>query len=1284
MENGKPFDKQPIQELLDKRIAIMDGAMGTMIQQRKFSEDDYRGERFRRLTEEEQNSGKYELPSTAELEELRFDKSFVPSKGDYGLCGIGHPGDIQGNNDLLTLTQPTAIKEIHKSYLAAGSDIIETNTFNATRISMGDYAMEPLVPELNQEAARIARLACSEFMEENPGRSCYVAGAIGPTNKTASISPDVNNPGFRGITFDELVEAYYEQAYNLAKGGVDFFLVETIFDTLNAKAAVYAIAELAEKEDYQIPVLISVTITDASGRTLSGQTTEGFYNSIRHCPNLLSVGINCALGAKEMRPYMDELSKICEVYVSSYPNAGLPNEFGEYDQDPQEMAGYIEDFAKSGFLNLVGGCCGSTPEHIAAIKAAVEQYPPREVPEIPTKMRLSGLEPVTIDEDSMFVNVGERTNVTGSRKFLRLIKNQEYEEALSVAQNQVDGGAQILDVNMDEGMLESDEEMTKFLNLMMAEPDIARLPVMVDSSKFHVIEAGMKTLQGKGIVNSISMKSGEEEFLEQANKCRKYGFAIIVMAFDEQGQADTYERMIEICERAYKTLTEKINFPPEDIVFDPNIFPVATGLEEHRRYSIDYIRATEWITNNLPYAKVSGGVSNMSFSFRGNNPVREAMHAAFLYHAIKAGMTMGIVNPGQLEVYDEVDDKLLEAVEDVIFDRRDDSTERLLDLAEEFKGKGKKGKTADLTWREGTVQERIKHALVKGIIDYIIEDTEEARQQYDRPLHVIEGPLMDGMNVVGDLFGAGKMFLPQVVKSARVMKKAVAHLIPFMEEEKRELGLEDEAKGKILMATVKGDVHDIGKNIVGVVLSCNNYDIVDMGVMVPADKILDKAEEENADVIGLSGLITPSLDEMVHVAKEMKRRGMNKPLLIGGATTSKIHTAVKIEPQYDHPVIHVLDASRSVPVVSNLLSDDDTREAYVSKVREEYALMRENRKNRKSTKTYITIEEARQNRKVFNWEKQQIDKPEMLGTKVFEDYDLNVLKDFIDWTPFFSTWEMKGKYPTIFESKKYGEEAKKLFADAQKMMQRLIDEKRITAKAIFGLFPANTVNYDDIEVYADETRSEVLTTLHMCRQQNQKADKIPNYALSDFIAPKDSGRIDYIGAFCVTAGLGVEEFAAEFEKEFDDYNSIMVKALADRFAEAFAEHLHQRIRKEFWGYAADENLSNKQLINEEYRGIRPAPGYPANPDHTEKPLLWDLLNIEERIGVRLTESHAMFPASSVSGLYLGHPDSRYFGVGQIGRDQVEDYARRKGMSLEDMERWLAPMLNYDPDELVPA
>ncbi len=1224
--------KKDIRELLKERILVLDGAMGTMIQQYQLEEKDYRGERF----------------------------------ADYHT-------DIKGNNDLLSITRPDVIENIHKAYLEAGADIIETNTFNGTSISQADYDMQDLAYEINREAAKIARKAADECTESNPQKPRYVAGAIGPTNKTASISPDVNNPGYRGVTFDELADAYYEQVTGLLDGGAELLLVETIFDTLNAKAALFAIDRLFDERGIELPIMISGTITDASGRTLSGQTAEAFWISISHMP-LLSVGLNCALGAKEMRPHIEALSNIADCFVSAYPNAGLPNEFGEYDQGAEEMREYLRDFASSGFVNIIGGCCGTTPKHIKAMSEAVQGVPPREIPEQPGYTMLSGLEPLIIRPETNFVNVGERTNVTGSRKFARLIKSNDYDAALSVAQHQVEGGAQIIDVNMDEGLLDSKEAMQTFLNLVMAEPDIAKLPIMIDSSKFEVIEAGLKCVQGKCVVNSISMKEGEEEFIRQAKLVRRYGAAVIVMAFDEKGQADTIKRKVEICERAYKILTEKVGYKPQDIIFDPNIFAVATGIEEHNEYAINFIEATRQIKERCPGAKVSGGVSNISFSFRGNNKVREAMHTAFLYHAIKAGMDMGIVNPGLIEVYEDVPKDLLELVEDVLFNRREDATERLTDFAEKVKQDGGRQMKKNLEWRENSVEKRLEYSLVKGIVDYIEDDTEEARQKLPAPLEVIEGPLMDGMNVVGDLFGSGKMFLPQVVKSARVMKKAVAYLTPYIEEEKRLSG-DSEAKGKILLATVKGDVHDIGKNIVGVVLGCNNYEIIDMGVMVPADKILDKAEEEQVDIIGLSGLITPSLDEMVHVAKEMERRGMKIPLLIGGATTSKTHTAVKIEPQYSSPVIHVLDASRSVSVASSLLAkDENVRSDFILDVKKDYDRVRELRAGRKSNKKYLTLKEARKNKVDIDWSNYQPPKPNFTGVKVFEDYSIEELTNYIDWTPFFQSWQMKGRFPAILEDEKVGEEAQKLYNDARSMLRRIIDENWLQAKAVVGIFPANRLNDDDIEVYADDDRREVKFTLRNLRQQGEKAPGLPNFCLSDFVAPDGE---DYIGAFAVTAGVGIEKWVKKFEADHDDYHAILLKALADRLAEAFAERMHQRVRKEFWGYACDEDLENEDLISEKYQGIRPAPGYPACPEHTEKGTLWELLDVENRTGIKLTESFAMYPASSVSGWYFSHPESKYFGLGNISKDQVKDYAERKGMSLEEAERWLAPVLNYD-------
>ena len=1223
----------PIIQQLERRVLVIDGAMGTMIQRYQLQESDYRGKRF----------------------------------ADW-------QHDLKGNNDLLSITQPTIIRDIHKAYLDAGADIIETNTFNAQKISLADYKMESLSYELNLESARLAKQAVQEWMVTNPnGGPKFVAGALGPTNRTASLSPDVNDPGFRAVSFDDLVDAYTEQINGLLEGGADLLLIETIFDTLNAKAALFAIQSVFEERNIELPVMVSGTITDASGRTLSGQTVEAFLNSISHMP-LLSVGLNCALGAKEMRPHLEELSEKAPFYISAYPNAGLPNQFGEYDETPHHMGHQIKDFLTSGFLNIVGGCCGTTPDHIREIATLAKQCPPRKRPQPDTLLHLSGLEAVTLRPESNFMNVGERTNVTGSRKFARLIAEGQYEEALAIARDQVEGGAQAIDINMDEGMLDSEKAMVKFLHLIASEPDIAKLPIMIDSSKFHVIEAGLKCTQGKSIVNSISLKEGEEAFLKQANTLRKYGAAVIVMAFDEDGQADTYQRRIDICSRAYKLLTEKVNFPAQDIIFDPNIFPVATGMEEHRRNAIDFFEATAWIKKNLPHAKVSGGVSNVSFSFRGNDHVREAIHAAFLYHAIRAGMDMGIVNPGQLQVYDEIPKDLLERVEDVLLDRRDDATERLITYAEQIKGAGKK-QERDEAWREGSVQERLTHALVKGVVEYIEQDVEEARKLYPKALNLIEGPLMDGMNVVGDLFGAGKMFLPQVVKSARVMKKAVAYLLPYLEAEKTEGASK---KGKILMATVKGDVHDIGKNIVGVVLACNNYDVVDIGVMVPADKILAAAREHDADIIGLSGLITPSLDEMVHVAKEMERLKFDIPLLIGGATTSKVHTAVKIAPHYSHPVIHVNDASRSVPVASSLLSKDQ-RQELIDRTNEEYDRLRKQHAGAQAQNKFIPLAEARANGWPVDWSATDVKSPLKPGVTVLNNYSIAELAEYIDWTPFFHSWEMKGSYPKILSDPERGVEATKLFNDAKAMLERIIAEKWISAHAVIGLFPANAEG-DDILVFSDDSRTSVKARLHTLRQQTRKPQGQFNLALADFTAPVGTNVKDYIGAFAVTAGAGIDEHVARFEAAHDDYNAIMLKAIADRLAEAFAERLHQRVRKEFWGYASDETFSNAELIKEEYAGIRPAPGYPAQPDHTEKLTIWSLLDVEKNTGITLTESMAMMPTAAVSGLYFAHPASQYFGLGKIQRDQVEDYAKRKGMSLEETERWLGPVLGYEPVE----
>ena len=1217
-------------KVLAERILILDGAMGSLIQTYKLEEEDYRGQRF----------------------------------ADWA-------SDVKGNNDLLVLTQPQIIGDIHKAYLEAGADILETNTFNATSISMADYGMEELVYEINREAAAIARAACDEFATADKPR--FVAGVLGPTNRTCSISPDVNDPGFRNITFDQLKDAYSESIRGLVDGGADILLVETIFDTLNAKAALFAIEEYFDEHNTKLPVMISGTITDASGRTLSGQTAEAFWNSLNHIKPV-SFGFNCALGAKELRQYVEELAGIANCHINTHPNAGLPNEFGEYDETPEQMAAEIEEWAQNGFLNIIGGCCGTTPAHIKAIAEAVSKYPPRQPKQNDFTTRLSGLEPCNITKDSLFVNVGERTNVTGSAKFKRLILEEQYDEALDVAREQVENGAQIVDVNMDEGMLDGEKAMVTFLNLIASEPDISRVPVMIDSSKWPIIEAGLKCIQGKGVVNSISMKEGEENFIRQAKLCRRYGAAIIVMAFDEEGQADTEARKIEICTRAYKILTEQVGFPPEDIIFDPNIFAVATGIDEHNNYGVDFIEATREIKNTLPHAMVSGGVSNVSFSFRGNNPVREAIHAVFLYHAIKAGMDMGIVNAGQLAVYDDLPEELRERVEDVVLNRRDDATERLLEIADKYRGDGTSAKKEeDLEWRSWPVAKRIAHALVKGNDSYVIEDTEEARQQFERPIQVIEGPLMDGMNVVGDLFGDGKMFLPQVVKSARVMKKAVAHLIPFIDAEKAE---GSRSNGKILMATVKGDVHDIGKNIVGVVLQCNNFEVIDLGVMVPANKILEAAKEHDVDIIGLSGLITPSLDEMVHMAKEMERLGFDVPLMVGGATTSKAHTAVKIEQNYRGASVWVKDASRAVGVAQNLISED-LRQDFTSKLREEYETVRVKHAGRRAQTKWLTLDDARANKQAIDWASYTPAVPVMPGIQVFDNYPLQELRDYIDWTPFFHAWEMKGRYPKILDDAEKGEEARKLFADAETMLDQIINEGWLKARAVIGLFPANSINDDDIEVYTDDSRKDVRMTLHNLRQQQEKPPGKPNLCLTDFVAPKDSGKADYIGGFAVTAGIGIDAKVAEFEADHDDYHSIMLKALADRLAEAFAERMHERVRKEFWGHASDESLTNEELVKEQYKGIRPAGGYPASPDHTEKLLLWELLDVDNNAGITLTESMAMLPTAAVSGIYYSHPDSSYFAVSKINRDQVEDYAKRKGMTLAEAERWLSPNLGYD-------
>ncbi|MFQ5599077.1 MAG: methionine synthase [Candidatus Krumholzibacteriia bacterium] len=1223
---------RPLLEALERRILVLDGAMGTMIQGYGLSEADFRGERFK-----------------------------------------GWACDLEGNNDLLSLTQPRIVREIHRAFLDAGADIVETNTFTATAVSQADYRLEAAVYEINQAAARLAREVAEAVSAETPERPRFVAGSLGPTNRTASMSSNVDDPGLRNVTFDELVATYGEAVRGLVDGGADLLVVETIFDTLNAKAAIFAIEQHFEQHGIRLPVIVSGTITDASGRTLSGQVTEAFWHSVRHA-RPLAVGLNCALGPRQLRPYVEEMSRIAETFVSTHPNAGLPNEFGGYDETPEAFAAEVADWARNGFFNIVGGCCGTTPDHIRAIAAAVRGVPPRRVPERPIQMRLSGLEPLKIDDDSLFVNVGERTNVTGSARFRRLIKNGDFETALGVARQQVENGAQMIDVNMDEGLLDSVAAMEHFLRLMAAEPDIARVPIMIDSSKWEVLEAGLKCIQGKGVVNSISLKEGEEEFIRQANLVRRYGAAVIVMAFDETGQADTLERKVEICKRAHRVLTEKVGFPAEDIIFDPNIFAVATGIEEHNDYARVFIEAAREIKRTLPHVRVSGGVSNVSFSFRGNNRVREAIHSVFLYHAIQAGMDMGIVNAGQLEVYEEIPEALRERAEDVVLNRRADATERLLEIAEQFRGDLTRVQGRDPLWREWPVEKRLEHALVNGITDYIEADAEEARQKAARPLDVIEGPLLQGMNVVGDLFGAGKMFLPQVVKSARVMKKAVAYLEPYLGADESAPG---RSNGKIVLATVKGDVHDIGKNIVGVVLQCNNYDVIDLGVMVPSEKILETARREKADLIGLSGLITPSLDEMAHVAHEMQRLGLEVPLLIGGATTSRLHTAVKIDPQYDGPVVHVIDASRAVGVAGNLLGSG-SRQSFARDIQSGYEKMRELRERRKGAGRSESLRAARANKLRIDWSTYDPPRPVFLGVEVFSEYSLDELRDRIDWSPLFQTWELAGRYPAILDDPVVGEQARNLYRDAESMLDRIVGECWLQARAVVGFFPANTVRDDDIEIYTDDTRTEVRTELPFLRQQMQKSSGRPNLCLADFVAPRESGVADYIGAFAVTAGSGIEARLAEFQAQHDDYSSILLKALADRLAEALAERMHERARKEFWGYALDESLSNEELIAERYRGIRPAPGYPACPDHTLKRVLWDLLRPDEHAGIRLTESLAMFPAASVSGLYFAHPESRYFGTGKIGKDQVEDYAQRRGLSLEEAQRRLAPVLADDP------
>jgi 5-methyltetrahydrofolate--homocysteine methyltransferase len=1222
-----------LHEAARKRILLLDGSWGVMIQGYRLDEAAFRGTRF----------------------------------GNHGR-------DLKGNNDLLTLTQPDIVNEIGRAYLEAGADILETNTFNATTISQADYGLEHVVEELNEVGARLARKICDEM--ETPDRPRFVAGVLGPTNRTASLSPDVNDPGFRNVAFDELRETYRSATAALIRGGSDIIMIETVFDTLNAKAAIFAVEEAFDETGVHLPIWISGTITDLSGRMLTGQTAEAFWHSVRHA-RPFAIGLNCALGAKELRPYVDELSQVADTLVSAHPNAGLPNEFGGYDDGPESMAEVIGEFARSGLVNIIGGCCGTTPDHIRAFAKAVEGVSPRAVPEKPRYLRLSGLEPFTVTPETNFVNIGERTNITGSAKFRKLIATNNYEAALDVARAQVENGAQIIDINMDEGLIDSEAAMRRFVCLIASEPDIARVPLMIDSSKWSVIEAGLKCVQGKSIVNSISLKEGEEAFIEHARKVRRYGAAVVVMAFDEQGQADTAERKFSICKRAYDVLVNKVGFPPEDIIFDPNIFAVATGIEEHNNYAMDFIAGAKRIREELPYVHISGGVSNISFSFRGNETVREAMHSAFLYHAIKAGMDMGIVNAGQLAVYEDIPSELREGVEDVLLNRRADGTERLLELAQRYKNDSTSvAEEVTLAWRAQPVDERIKYALVHGIADFVVEDTEEARAKSVRPLDVIEGPLMAGMNVVGDLFGSGKMFLPQVVKSARVMKKAVAYLFPFMEEEQAKAQTREPA-GRIVLATVKGDVHDIGKNIVGVVLQCNGYEVIDLGVMTPVQKILDTARETKANIIGLSGLITPSLDEMCHVAAEMERQGFEIPLLIGGATTSRVHTAVKINPNYKRgQTVYVADASRAVGVTSNLLSKT-ARDGFAEGIRREYEEIAVRHAAQRAPTKRLTLTQARLNKAKLDWSNYKPPVPKFLGVRSLENYDLATLVPYIDWTPFFRTWELTGPYPLILEDATVGEAARSLFADAQTMLKKIVDEKWLTAKAAIGFWPAAATG-DDIDLYADETRAAPIATLHTLRQQMVREAGRPNLALADFVAPRDSGLHDYVGSFVVTTGHGEEPHIQRFEADKDDYSAILLRALADRLAEAFAEHLHARVRREFWGYAPDEKLSNDQLIAEAYRGIRPAPGYPAQPEHSEKETLFRILGAEARTGVRLTESFAMWPASSVSGLYFSHPESRYFGVGKIEKDQVADYARRKGWPVEEAERWLGPLLNYDP------
>ncbi len=1226
----KYIEKPDIRKILKERVLVLDGAMGTMIQEYNLSEEDFRNTHFE-----------------------------------------NHKVQLQGNNDILSITRPEIIQQIHEKYLEAGADLIETNTFNATSISQADYHTQSKVYEMNKASAEIAQRAAQKYTQKTPDKPRYVVGSLGPTNKTASMSPDVNNPGYRELNFDAFKASYAEQVEGLVDGGVDVLMIETIFDTLNGKAALMAIQHVLEKKNSVIPVMISGTITDASGRTLSGQTVEAFINSLSHV-DLLSIGLNCSLGAKEMRPFLEEMSRKAGFYVSTHPNAGLPNQFGEYDQQPLEMAKYMKDFADNEFVNILGGCCGTTPDHIREFAKIAEKSNARQIPDREKTMRLSGLEPLSVSPESNFVNIGERTNVAGSRKFARLIREEKYEEALSIARQQVENGAQIIDVNMDDAMLDAEKEMTRFLNLIVAEPDISRVPVMIDSSKWNVIVAGLKCLQGKALVNSISLKEGEEIFKHHARTIKSFGAAVVVMAFDEQGQAATYEQRIGICERAYHILTKEVGFKPWDIIFDANVLTISTGIKEHDNYGVDFINAVKWIKENLPYAKTIGGISNLSFSFRGNNTVREAMHSVFLFHAIKAGLDMGIVNPAMLQIYDEIPADLLKVVEDAVLNRHAEATDRLIEFAEKVKSDTPKQKKANDEWRSHPLHKRLEYSLVKGISEYIDVDVEEARQKYDSSLEIIEGPLMDGMNVVGDLFGDGKMFLPQVVKSARVMKKAVGILTPYIEEEKKAAqDNNNQQTKKILLATVKGDVHDIGKNIVGVVLSCNNYDVIDLGVMVPTEKILNEALKQKADIIGISGLITPSLEEMVQVAKEMKRRNMNLPLLIGGATTSKIHTAVKITPQYDKPVIHVLDASKSVGVVKKLLAGN---QQYLNEIDDEYAGVREKHKSKKSKK-YVPLQQARENKFEIDWKETKIDTPNFTGIKVVKDYPLSEIQNYIDWTFFFHAWDLNGRFPKILDHPQKGTEARKLYADAQEMLREIVKKKMLTAHGVFGIFPANAVG-DDIEIYENENRDKPIAVFRHLRQQNVRSEYDHFFCLSDFVAPKNSGLKDYVGAFAVTAGMGVDKWTHHFEQQNDDYNSIMIKALADRLAEAFAEMLHERVRKEFWGYAANENLSNDELIKVKYRGIRPALGYPACPEHSEKQGLFDLLDVEKHIGLKLTENFAMYPTAAVSGQYFAHPQSQYFNLGKITRDQVADYAHRKSTTPENIERLIPTYLNY--------